>query len=122
MHESYQLFKYDTCPFCLRVRRFLEEFPELDVTLRDIYNEPGAMRELVQGGGRTTVRALLEAVAARLGVEPRCELAPVRPGEVMHSTASIEAARALIGYEPVVALETGLDRTVAYYAEEREGR
>ena len=55
MSERYQLFKYDTCPFCLRVMRFLQQYPQLDVTLRDIYTEPGTMRELVEGGGRTTV-------------------------------------------------------------------
>ena len=58
MSERYQLFKYDTCPFCLRVMRFLQQYPQLDVTLRDIYTEPGTMRELVEGGGRTTVPCL----------------------------------------------------------------
>ena len=58
MSETYQLFKYDTCPFCLRVMRFLQSVPDLEVGLRDIYNEPGAMKELMQGGGRTTVPCL----------------------------------------------------------------
>ena len=58
MTETYQLFKYDTCPFCLRVMRFLQSKPALEVEMRDIYNEPGAMRELAQGGGRTTVPCL----------------------------------------------------------------
>ena len=58
MSESYQLYKYDTCPFCQRVMRFLQQYPQLEVTLRDIYTEPGTMRELVEGGGRTTVPCL----------------------------------------------------------------
>lgn len=58
MRETYQLFKYDTCPFCQRVLRFLAEVPHLAVGLRDIYTEPGAMQELLQGGGRTTVPCL----------------------------------------------------------------
>ena len=58
MTETYQLFKYDTCPFCLRVMRSLQELPEVEVVLRDIYTEPGAMKELMQGGGRTTTPCL----------------------------------------------------------------
>ena len=57
MTETYQLFKYDTCPFCLRVRRFLEQ-SGIEIEMRDIYQEDGAMRELVQGGGRSTVPCL----------------------------------------------------------------
>ena len=58
---------------------------------------------------------LLQAVAAHLGVKAQCEHAPARVGEVMHSRASIEAARNLIGYAPVVDFRTGLERTLASY-------
>jgi glutathione S-transferase len=55
--ESYQLFKTDLCGFCYRVRHFLEE-NGIDVELRDTMREPDAFRELLQGGGRTTVPCL----------------------------------------------------------------
>lgn len=55
--ESYQLFQYDSCPFCLRVRAFLHS-EGLDIPLRDTLREPAARRELIQGGGRGTVPCL----------------------------------------------------------------
>lgn len=41
-------------------------------------------------------------------------LAP-RPGDVRHSRASIDKARRLLGYEPVVSFEEGLARTLEWY-------
>jgi nucleoside-diphosphate-sugar epimerase len=38
-----------------------------------------------------------------------------RPGDVRHSRASIEKARRLLAYEPVVSFEEGLARTLAWY-------
>ncbi len=57
MSERYQLYKYDSCPFCRRVLRFLET-RDIPVELRDIHREPGAMQELARGGGRTMVPCL----------------------------------------------------------------
>ena len=46
-----------------------------------------------------------------------------RPGEVRNSLASIDKARELVGYEPVIDFEEGLRQTVAYYrAHRREQR
>ncbi len=55
--ESYVLYQYESCPFCARVRRFLDE-RGLDVPSRDTLREPGALRELLLGGGRATVPCL----------------------------------------------------------------
>jgi glutathione S-transferase len=55
--ETYQLFKTDLCGFCHRVRHFLDSH-EIDVQLRDTMREADAFRELLQGGGRTTVPCL----------------------------------------------------------------
>jgi UDP-glucose 4-epimerase len=66
---------------------------------------------------------LLEAITAemqRLGFKnlpPECEFAPPRVAEVKHSRASIEAARSLIGYEPIVHFDDGLRQTVASMCE-----
>ncbi|MBN1678692.1 MAG: SDR family oxidoreductase [Anaerolineae bacterium] len=38
-----------------------------------------------------------------------------RPGDVRHSRASIDKARRLLGYEPIVPFDDGLARTVAWY-------
>jgi len=55
--ETYQLFKTDWCGFCYRVRGFLEKHG-IDIPLRDVNQDPEAFRELLQGGGRTTVPCL----------------------------------------------------------------
>ncbi len=57
MSERYQLFQYDSCPFCHRVRRFLEQ-AGIDIPLRDTLRDPQAQRELIAGGGRGTVPCL----------------------------------------------------------------
>jgi nucleoside-diphosphate-sugar epimerase len=68
-------------------------------------------------GVSCTVLELADAVAAALGLEPRLEHAPARAGDVLHSRASIDAARARLGYEPLVGFEAGLAETVAWYRE-----
>ena len=55
--ESYQLFKTDLCGFCYRVRDFAEK-KGISLTLRDTMTDMEAFRELLQGGGRSTVPCL----------------------------------------------------------------
>ena len=55
--EPYLLYQYRACPFCARVRRFLE-LRGIDIPSRDTLRDPTAFRELLQGGGRTTVPCL----------------------------------------------------------------
>jgi UDP-glucose 4-epimerase len=84
---------------------------------------PAALRgEVVNvacGEGRS-VNALLAAIARHLGVEPACDRVPARTGDVRDSTASIDAARALLGYEPIVDFDAGLAETVAWYRDHLE--
>lgn len=51
------LYKYDTCPYCLRVLRALDELG-LEVTLRDTMRDAGARDALVAATGRTQVPCL----------------------------------------------------------------
>ena len=62
-----------------------------------------SLLDLIRSLGRLTARTL----------EPIFE--PARPGDVRDSQADIGQARALLGYEPIVDLQTGLERTVAFY-------
>jgi glutathione S-transferase len=55
--ERHVLYQYETCPFCWRVRRFAEA-EGIHLELRDTFRDPGARRELVEGGGRGTVPCL----------------------------------------------------------------
>lgn len=57
MSETYQLFQYDRCPFCRRVRQFMDS-AGIDIEIRDTLRDPEAFRELVRGGGRSTVPCL----------------------------------------------------------------
>jgi nucleoside-diphosphate-sugar epimerase len=65
------------------------------------------LNELVQ-----TLRELLDS-----DIEP--EYAPPRPGDVPKSLADVSLARELIGYEPSVGFEEGLERTIAWIVEQR---
>ncbi|MEM9741985.1 MAG: glutathione S-transferase N-terminal domain-containing protein [Pseudomonadota bacterium] len=55
--EQYQLFHFDFCPFCMRVRQFLER-NSLTIPLRNIHRDRAAYDELVQGGGSQQVPCL----------------------------------------------------------------
>jgi UDP-glucose 4-epimerase len=70
-------------------------------------------------GHGTSVLDLVAAIARRLDASPDVTLAPPRAGEVTHSVASIDAARGLLGYEPITAFEDGLARTLEYYVSSR---
>ena len=67
-------------------------------------------------GRRVTVRELATEMARQLD---RPDLVPVhaaeRAGDVKHSLADLTAARAAIGYEPIVDFEPGLRATVQWY-------
>ncbi len=72
----------------------------------------------VATGRRTTLRTLLAVLARATGrTRPAAKLAKPRPGDIRHSLADIGAARRLLGYRPIVALDEGLRRTVAWYRE-----
>jgi glutathione S-transferase len=57
MAETYTLYHYASCPFCARVRQYLDQV-RIDVPMRDILRDPAARRELIDGGGRATVPCL----------------------------------------------------------------
>lgn len=63
-------------------------------------------------GGRVTVNELVERINDQLGTS----ITPIhddpRPGDVRHSHADISKARELLGYEPVVTFDDGLERTI----------
>jgi nucleoside-diphosphate-sugar epimerase len=66
-------------------------------------------------------RYSLNDLVAKLNELLGTDLAPVysdeRPGDVKHSLASIDAARELLGYEPLVDFVSGLTKTVGWYKE-----
>jgi glutathione S-transferase len=54
---SYQLFHTTSCPYCVRVRKFLDA-SGIEIPLRDTMFDAAARQELISGGGRATVPCL----------------------------------------------------------------
>lgn len=57
MNEQYVLYQYAGCPFCHRVRAFLDR-AGIEMPMRDTMRDINAFRELLAGGGRATVPCL----------------------------------------------------------------
>ncbi len=68
---------------------------------------------LAYGQGNSLLR-LVELISAALGQIPEVRVEPPLVGEVTHYVADISKARALLDYEPRVALEEGIARTVEW--------
>jgi UDP-N-acetylglucosamine 4-epimerase len=72
-------------------------------------------------GRRTTLDELFVLLRDRLAVRhprlagSRPAYGPPRPGDVMHSLADIGKARRLLGYEPTLSIEQGLDESLDWY-------
>jgi UDP-glucuronate 4-epimerase len=75
--------------------------------------------EIVNLGGAetTTLKDLVEWLAAELGVEPRIDVQPDQPGDVPITYADVAKAGRLLGYTPKVPIRDGLRRFVAWYRE-----
>ena len=69
---------------------------------------------LAYGEGNTLVRCG-ELIGAALDVKPRIEIAPPLVGEVTRYVADVGKARALLGYDPRVPLETGIPQAVDWF-------
>jgi UDP-glucose 4-epimerase len=62
-------------------------------------------------GQQTSLNELARRLGQLAGIKPALEYLPARSGEVLHSLADISKARAILGYEPAIPLELGLQRT-----------
>lgn len=71
-------------------------------------------------GGSTTLAELYELIGARVSAQginvPPVKYGPARPGDIQHSSASIEAARQALDFEPQVSVAAGLEEAAAWYA------
>jgi UDP-glucose 4-epimerase len=59
-------------------------------------------------GTPTSILELAHLMSELANRTPRIDFRPFRPGEIRHSTAAIDRARADLGYEPAYDLRTGL--------------
>jgi nucleoside-diphosphate-sugar epimerase len=66
-------------------------------------------------GGRISLNQVVAEMRELTGhkIEPR--YVPARAGDVSHSMASIERARAVLGFEPMVSFREGLALTIEHF-------
>jgi len=69
----------------------------------------------IANGHSVSLLDLLASINRRLKTDVKPVHADPRPGDVRDSLADITLARQLLGYDPVVDFETGLDRSIDYY-------
>lgn len=66
-------------------------------------------------GKRRSINYLASKTAELLNAAIKPKYSPKRPGDVLHSQADISAAEEYLGYQPLIHMEEGLQRTVEWY-------
>jgi UDP-glucose 4-epimerase len=84
-------------------------------------SEPAAAGRVmnIAVGSSHTLNELVGTLRSLLDSDLEPNYAPPRPGDVPESLADVSLARELIGYEPSVGFEAGLQRTIAWIVEQR---
>jgi UDP-N-acetylglucosamine 4-epimerase len=65
-------------------------------------------------GGMTSLNDLWKMIAAALDVKVNAKHGPTRTGDIKHSLASVEKAKKLFGYEPVIQMKEGMEKTIGW--------
>lgn len=78
--------------------------------------------EVFNIGNSSTVKLkdLIELIAKKIGVNPEIEQLPEQRGDVPITYADISKARSLLGYNPKISLEEGIEKFVYWYGERSE--
>lgn len=69
----------------------------------------------IGAGGRVTIREMYDIIAKTLEFGRLPVLGPLRPGDIPHSNASVEKAKLMLGYNPTISFEKGIQSTISYY-------
>ncbi len=72
----------------------------------------------IAGGRKITINTLAEKIIQLAGSASKIVHEPERRGDIKHSLASVERAGAILGYNRIVGLDEGLERTIAWYRRE----
>jgi nucleoside-diphosphate-sugar epimerase len=75
----------------------------------------------VANGEPVEVREVIGILAEELGVEPRIECHPERPGDTPRTDGCADAARDVLGWEPGTDVRSGLRRQVQWHLGRRHG-
>lgn len=78
---------------------------------------PAAVNQVynIACGHQTSLVELFDKLKTEAGTDLEPVFGPERKGDVKHSLASIEKARTLLGYQPLVDIAEGLRKTYAWY-------
>jgi UDP-glucuronate 4-epimerase len=79
---------------------------------------PVGMEPFNLGGNRAVATgAMLDEIAAALGIVPRVEWAPMQPGDVQRTAADLTKSGAVLGYAPRTSFPEGIRRFVDWFRE-----
>jgi UDP-glucose 4-epimerase len=93
---------------------FVEDVVQANLLAMDAPNAAGHAFN-VAAGHEHSLNELVATLNRLLGSDVEPVYRPPRPGDVRHSLADISLARRLLGYDPAVSFEDGLERTVQAY-------
>ena len=90
----------------------------VDETLRAC-DAPGASGKVFNGGtgARITLNQVVKLLEKISGRKIQAKYDPPRTGDIRDSQADISLARKVLGYEPLVHFEEGLERTWSWYCQ-----
>jgi len=91
---------------------FIENVVEANLLALGALNAAGKMCN-IGCGERITLNQLVANLEEELGIKAQVSHLPPKLGDVRHSLADIERARAILNYQPRVMVKEGLRRTVA---------
>lgn len=87
----------------------LSLFTEENEAVNTVYN--------IACGQQTSLNELFDALRKEAGSELQAVYGPERTGDVKHSLADISKAGKLLGYQPLVTVNEGLQKTFQWYKE-----
>ncbi len=62
-----------------------------------------------------SLKQMIDTIGNALGVKPNIKTMPMQPGDVEKTYADISKAKVLIGYEPKVSFEQGINNFIKWY-------
>lgn len=85
--------------------------------LRFVREGDGDRYEVINLGESRTVglREMIRVIGQAMGVEPAIRQLPMQPGDVERTYADVSKARRLLGYEPRMRFEEGVDRFLEWF-------
>ena len=63
---------------------------------------------------------MISIIGQTLGVKPKINQMPMQPGDVERTYADISKAKELIGYEPKISFQKGIENFIKWYKINKE--